>query len=212
MTDNCNLTSKTVKETYPFTHNDIVPLPSFCYTSNTYNDLRRLTLIILGALLKKNEKFRLLEYDKQVKIMTKIERGIYNTTIDKCNTLRIPAVLCTTGFDTVYKTTSFHITSNLDPELVSNEQLIDNILSGTVVLEKLAACTSIELLPAKYKEIETYLADAKSVKLTKKVSNMYKCRNCHKNECEIRSIINRCLDEGTNLEVTCMNCAHKWFA
>lgn len=195
----------------PFLPEELTPLPNECYKGN-YTDTRRRSVLIIGGLLHAYETFRKKSLEERQFIITELERGINNEAIELCSELKVPDVVNDPKYNIVYWQAAFHITGNIDIDLVRDSGFIDKILNGTVKCVDVAKVSFIEMHPNKHKAVLEYLQTAKSSHIHQRTSTMYKCRKCGESKCEIRHIINRALDEGGNLEVTCANCRFKWQA
>ncbi len=169
-------------------------------------------MLIIGGLLHAYEAFRKKPLAVRQYIVAELERGINNETIERCSELKVPNVVNDPRYNIVYWQTSYHITGNIDVDLVGDSGFVDKILAVDFECVNVAKISFIEMHPNKHKNVLAYLQTAKSSHVHQRTSTMYKCRKCGESRCEIRHIINRALDEGGNLEITCANCRYNWQA
>lgn len=157
--------------------------------------------------LKLNEHSIWLEQseESQQEIISAIERGCHNLTIDICDE---------NGYEKRFSSKMFLITySTITSKILHNlavEQLVRNIIDKTHDPIKLASMTSEELDPSINREIRDHLEKRKQQKIKKNVSTLYECSKCKHNLTTIKTTQTRALDEGLTSKVRCENCGHTW--
>ncbi len=184
------------------------------FYSNNYNKHRRNKLIQFMNILSPYEEFiNLSLYDKN-QLIKKIEASCLNEAIEIANKEKSiinswnSELFIELYFDICYK-----ISANLGKcYLVNNEFLHKELFSGNIDYKKLANMNSQELFPEKNKDILDKINSSKSITQVIKTSSLYRCHRCKENKCIIENRYNRSLDEGVNLEITCLNCHNKWNA
>lgn len=190
--------------------NNIIPLDAMFY-KKPYNKIRRAKLILFTSCLMQHKEYQLLPYQEKMKIIKNIERSCYNYVIDKSYEENIMTSWEVDLFCELYHSICYKISANLEKTgLVSNPNLTKAILSGNISIEQLPKLSSQDMYPQKYAEIIQRVEASKSVVQTLKTSAMYRCSKCKENKCTIENRYNRSLDEGVNLTITCLNCAHQW--
>lgn len=178
------------------------PLSLNFYTP-IYTPLRRAKIIVMYNVMSKHKAFRDFSKQRQEYLIMSIENPIWLYALEKNKEESIV-------LDDVYSTICYRIMSNLDPELVYNENLCNKVLNFNIDFNHLARMSSQELFPEMYVEIIDHMNKIKAVESIIKTSALYQCRRCKENKCTIENIITRSIDEGVSVKVTCINCGMSW--
>jgi DNA-directed RNA polymerase subunit M/transcription elongation factor TFIIS len=89
-----------------------------------------------------------------------------------------------------------------------NPLIID--LLNNKKIEELVSLNDYELSPNAVKETLDYIKARNEQKINKKISEIYKCSNCHQKKCEYEPIQLRCLDEPMDIKCTCLVCDNQF--
>jgi len=143
-----------------------------------------------------------------------IEKGIYNYTIEKCNTRDIIPLWDNPYFLEIYISKSKNIYSNLiSKSYVNNVKLIEKIKNGTILPYDLAFIDTHKLFPERWADIidEKLKVDKMlNESLQESATDIFECPRCHKNKTIYLQIQLRSSDEPMTNFITCMNCGNKW--
>ena len=200
--------------------------PLKCQLHTTIEDFN----IILNALKPENKTLIITESELHlkrqlnIKIFEKIklpkktiqliEKGIYNYTIEKCNTRDIMPLWDNPYFIDIYISKSKNIYSNLNSKsYVNNAKLIEKIKNGTILPYDLAFIDTHKLFPERWADIidEKLKVDKMlNESLQESATDMFECPRCHKNKTIYLQIQIRSSDEPMTNFITCMNCGNKW--
>lgn len=141
------------------------------------------------------------------RIAKNIEKSIYNHSVENADKKLILPEFTNIQFLKIYNITSNKITSQLE----SNQDFVNNILNGKIDLNKIGSMKLEKLNPEYYEKNTEYIRQRNEKKeISGKHTILHKCFKCGHNECTERSVQIRALDEGTNLEITCLYCDNKW--
>jgi DNA-directed RNA polymerase subunit M/transcription elongation factor TFIIS len=192
-------------------HEHKTPL-SLEFLTKEYNSMRRAKIILLLATFNKYHKFATMPQKQKEEIVSKIESGCLRHAHEKAMENDTIVNWENDSFADIYHSICFRITTNLDPELVHNEAFCHRILSGEIPYDSLSKLSSQEIFPEQYKDVMEKMNKSKQVSTAVKTSSLYRCGRCKENKCIIESVINRSIDEGASIKVTCANCGMWWFA
>ena len=148
------------------------------------------------------------------KTVQMIEKGIYNYTIDKCNSNFIIPIWDNSEFVDIYVSKSKNIYSNLNVKCyVHNKNLIENVKAGKIKPYDLAFLDTYKLFPEIWNDIieeKTKLEKMLKESLKESATDLFECPRCHKRKtiyCEVQT---RSSDEPMTKFITCLECGCKW--
>lgn len=186
-------------------------LPVELYKNDEYNQLRRAYLLLIASLIEDH----LIDKDvnEYYDAIIGIEMSCYLHAIEIAEyELLIPDFNCA-QFEQLYRTRVTRITKNLDINSeVGDDYLVNKIIDRDIDISTISKLTPEELSPAKNTRLLEELNARRTQKMSVKVSTLYRCRQCGKNETTVRSVQMRSLDEGETLVISCIFCSYKWFS
>ena len=177
-----------------------------------FNSVRRAKIILLFAMFNRYAEFSVLKQVKKNEIVGKIEASCMHHAKEKAVEYDITIEWSNDNFVEIYHSICYRITTNLDPDLVNNSAFCSRILSGAISYEALPCMSSQDIFPEQYVDVMERMNKSKQVSTNVKTSSLYKCGRCKETKCIIESVINRSIDEGASIKVTCANCGMWWFA
>jgi DNA-directed RNA polymerase subunit M/transcription elongation factor TFIIS len=195
-------------------------IPIDLYNDKEYNNLRRSYLLLIASIfddvmidMKENKQFT----DESVStytlkdIIIRIEKSCYIHTLEESERLLILKDWTDNRFEDLYRSKITRITKNLDTQSeVKDSYLFKAILSNKIDIDTISYLKSEHLSPKRSEIIIKNLKARMEQKLTYKTTKLYKCPKCKKNECTIRMVQLRSLDEGENASLRCVYCHHAW--
>ena len=134
----------------------------------------------------------------------KMERDCYNKTIEGCKRDGIDRLWAEKKFRERYSSECYRIISNM------GDYLIGKLVVGEVNPEEITKLSNYELDPEATKAERDEITMRKNIKTDIKVSRMFVCPKCGKNETTLRVYQARCADEGDTTSIKCINCEFTW--
>jgi DNA-directed RNA polymerase subunit M/transcription elongation factor TFIIS len=143
-----------------------------------------------------------------------LEKGVFNSTIDYANSLKIQLSWSCTLFMETYINNARSIYSNLKKEsYISNTHLMERMRNNEFTPHELAYMSREEIFPEIWKDI----IDEQKMKLkgayeVKQVSmtDSIKCGKCKNNKVSYYELQIRSGDENMTQFFCCISCGHKW--
>lgn len=188
-------------------------IPMHVYDDKEYNKIRRSYLILLSSLFNEMLAYYNFPYRsfKLTDDILRIERSCYLHTLEEADRYLIIKDWNHSIFEDLYRSKITRITKNLDHRSeVRDAHLFFLILNKNIDIDRISYLKSEELSPKSSEIIIRNLNARKEQKLTYKTTSLYKCPKCKKNECMIRMVQLRSLDEGENISLRCVYCHHTW--
>jgi DNA-directed RNA polymerase subunit M/transcription elongation factor TFIIS len=145
---------------------------------------------------------------------TDLEIGIFNSTLDYANSLRIPLSWTSPLFIETYINNARSIYSNLKSNsYIHNETLMTRLKDKEFTPHELAYMSKEELFPDCWKEIidkqKLKLKAAYEIKQTA-MTDAIKCGKCKNNKISYYEVQIRSGDESMTQFFSCITCGHKW--
>lgn len=199
-----------VKDKFKFT------IPISIHRDTDYTTLRKGYLLLIASIFEEMLRVYTKEnYPKNTHLLTdyiiSIERSCYHHTLETCEELMILKNWDDPRFKDVYRCKITRITKNLDARSeVKDTFLFHAIMNRDIDLDRISYLKSEKLSPKRSEFIIRNLKARMEQKLTYKTTKLYKCPKCKKNECTIRMVQLRSLDEGENASLRCVYCHHAW--
>ena len=158
------------------------------------------------------KKFNLLINDE--KITRRLEKGIYNFTIDNAEKENIVKKWDNSIFKNMYTQKVISVYTNLNKEsYIKNTRLLDRLKNKEFKPQELPYMKPIYSFPEHWKTLidDKYKRD-KVLFETKKeaATDQFKCSRCKKNECVFYELQTRSADESMTIFVICLNCGKRW--
>jgi DNA-directed RNA polymerase subunit M/transcription elongation factor TFIIS len=145
---------------------------------------------------------------------TDLEIGIFNSTIDYANSLKIPLSWASDLFTDSYLNIARSIYSNLNKDTyVKNKELIERLKNKEFVPHKLPYMSCEEIFPERWEAIiEKQKLKFKAAYEIKQVSmtDTIKCGKCKNNKISYYELQTRIGDEAITQFYNCIICGHKW--
>ena len=143
-----------------------------------------------------------------------IEKGIYNNTIQYCNSKNIVKKWDNNFFRNIYLMRAISIYSNLDPEsYIENNRFIERLKNKEFLPYDIANMEPLQVYPEIWKEVydEKEKRDKVLYEVNKDMAtDIFTCGRCHKKECTFYQLQTRSADEPMTTFVTCLNCGKRW--
>jgi DNA-directed RNA polymerase subunit M/transcription elongation factor TFIIS len=145
---------------------------------------------------------------------TDLEIGVFNSTIDYANSLRIQLSWSCQLFMETYINNARSIYSNLkEDSYIGNTQLMQRLQNREFTPHELSYMSTEEVFPERWKDI----VDKQKLKLktayeVKQVSmtDSIKCGKCKNNKISYYELQIRSGDENMTQFFCCISCGHKW--
>jgi len=145
----------------------------------------------------------------------KLEQGIYNSTIDKCNQRGFHPMWINPQFNELYICKYKTVYTNLDIDsYVKNIGLVDKITSGELTPERIAFLKPSELFPEKWMAIldEELTKDKIMSEGGGSKTSFFPCPKCKEHNASYYQLQTRSADEPMTVFFTCLNkkCGNMW--
>jgi len=155
-----------------------------------------------------------LDEEETLKIVSGIEKGIYNKTIKFADEKNIPKNWDNNLFKSMYKLFVSEVYDNLDKEsYIKNKRLYDRLISKEFDPYELAEMEPHYKFPEHWKPYidEKSKRDRTLFEVDKEMAtDIYKCGRCKKKECSYYQLQTRSADEPMTTFITCLNCGLRW--
>lgn len=149
-----------------------------------------------------------------LKISKRLEKGIYNFSIDYAENNNIIRKWENNYFKDIYIHKVMSIYSNLKKDTyINNTRLIDRLKNKEFKPHELAYMKPINTFPENWKELidEKYRRDKVLFEGKKEsATDQFKCSICKKNETVYYELQTRSADESMTVFISCLNCGHRW--
>jgi transcription elongation factor S-II len=143
-----------------------------------------------------------------------LELSIYKSAIDDADKKLVVKHFENKLFEFCYMNSARRLLSNLSPEsYVKNNQLIEKVKKGDLLIEHLASMNSMDYAPYLYDELRQrqQLREQQQLEGNKAhATDMFKCGRCHKREATYYELQTRSADEPMTKFITCVNCGNHW--
>jgi len=143
-----------------------------------------------------------------------LEIGVFNSTIDYANSLKIPLSWSSDLFTDSYINIGRSIYSNLNKtSYIQNKNLLDRLNNKEFLPHKLPYMSCEDIFPEKWEAIiEKQKLKFKAAYEIKQVSmtDTIKCGKCKNNKISYYELQTRSGDEAITQFYNCIICGHKW--
>jgi transcription elongation factor S-II len=147
-------------------------------------------------------------------ISRKIERSIYNYTINLAKKKLIKKKWTNTVFKNLYLTKVKSIYSNINEKsYVKNKTFKKRILSGEINPDNICDLSSYDIFPDVWKELIDNKIKKDKLKYELKpeaMTNVFKCRKCNSRSCSYYEVQTRSADEPMTQFINCLDCGNRW--
>lgn len=184
-------------------------LPFDLYESDEYNQLRRAYILLIASLIEEHLVDKdINEYSDTI---IGIEKSCYDHSVEIAEYEMLLPLMSNIQFEHLYRTRITRITKNLDINSeVGDDHLINLIISKSIDVNNISKMSPEELSPSRNKQLLDKLTSRRNQKMSLKVSTLYFCKKCKKNETTVRSVQMRSLDEAESIVITCAFCSYMW--
>lgn len=143
-----------------------------------------------------------------------LEIGIFNSTIDYANSLKIPLTWSSQLFINTYINIARSIYTNLNKDsYVNNKKLIERLQNKEFAPHQLAYMSCEEIFPEKWEKIiEKQKLKFKAAYEIKQIAmtDAVKCSRCKNNKISYYEYQTRSSDEPMTCFFSCLVCGNKW--
>tara|TARA_Y100001970_G_C14245809_1_gene868119 strand:+ start:3521 stop:4033 length:513 start_codon:yes stop_codon:yes gene_type:complete len=148
------------------------------------------------------------------KIARRIERGVYNYSLEKAEKNKIVKAWDNRLFKQIYIDKCRSIYTNLKSDnYIQNKRLLNRLLDKEFKARELAFMTPQHIFPEKWKDLldlkykrDKVLYESKPEAMT----DQFKCSRCKKRKCSYFELQTRSADEPMTVFITCINCGKRW--
>jgi len=138
-----------------------------------------------------------------------LEKGMFNSTVEQCKTLKIPLRWANKQFIKNYVKCGHKVIANLT-YTPNAEKIKSDILKGVLKPENIAYMTHKELYPEMWAELESIKKAKYITKKEKLEDGLFKCTKCKTYKTIYTQAQTRSADEPMTTFVTCLNCGTRW--
>jgi DNA-directed RNA polymerase subunit M/transcription elongation factor TFIIS len=143
-----------------------------------------------------------------------LEIGVFNWSIQQCETLKLSKNWKNPRFVSVYKDKARSMLVNIQRDsYVKNDKLVGRIVDREFMPHELPFMKPENMFPQRWAEIldvkmkkDMHVFEEKPVAMTTE----FKCGKCKKRECVYQELQVRSADEPMTIFITCTNCGNKW--
>ena len=140
-----------------------------------------------------------------------IEKGVYNSTIQKAMQMNILRKWTNPRFLDIYNQRAKAVISNLDPHsYVDNKTLLQRLVNNEIMPHEIAFQTPSELFPERWKSVQDKLLNTTDEYVPTEFVTLYRCSKCGERKTTVHELQTRSADEPMTLFITCYNCKHRW--
>lgn len=166
----------------------------------------------LGEIL--NECNKKDKYDKKFmsKLITEIEKSVYNSSIIEATEKGIIKKWSNSNFRNIYGDKARCIFVNMDSKShVNNKKLIKKVLKGKIDVSNIGNMKFTDLYSEYWDPIFERMKSMENRK-SEYVhhTNLFKCGMCKERKCSFTQAQTRSADEAMTTFVTCLNCGNRW--
>jgi len=167
-----------------------------------------------------DDKFRVSivqVFDKEIgctNISRKIEKSIYNYTINLAMKKRIKKKWNNPIFKNLYLSKVRSLYSNIKPDsYIKNKDFKQKILSNEINVDDIAKISMYDIFPDIWKDLINERIKKDKLKYELKpeaMTNAFKCRKCNGRSCAYYEVQTRSADEPMTQFVNCLDCGNRW--
>lgn len=147
-------------------------------------------------------------------LATKVEKSIYDYTVDKSTIKCIDENIENKYFKRIYVNKLISLYNNLDSDAyIQNKNFLNRIKLGEINPEEIAFLSPQEIhkeLWQKYLDRQIANDEFLYSRTVGTRTQEYKCGRCKERDCTYYQLQVRCSDEPMTTFVNCLNCGHKW--
>ena len=151
---------------------------------------------------------------ENISISRKIERSIYNYTIEVANQKKLKKQWTNPYFKNLYLSKIRSIYSNLKSDsYIQNSNFKQRILNNEIDPIKIASLSTYDIYPEIWKELFDEKAKRDKIKFEFKpeaMTDAFKCKRCGSRSCSYYEVQTRSADEPMTQFVNCLECNNRW--
>ena len=170
---------------------------------NNYNDEIRSKIVTKFNSLLNNEI-----------ISRRIEKSIYNYTIQLSKKKKIPRKWSSIVFKNLYLSKIRSIYSNIDSNsYIKNKEFKNKILTNQIDVDNIGKLSVYDIYPEIWKELFDNKIKRDKLKYEIKpeaMTDVFKCRKCNSRSCSYYEVQTRSADEPMTQFITCLSCSNRW--
>ena len=154
------------------------------------------------------QKLKLIINDVDNKIVSNLEKGIFNFAIKEANSRKIIKKWENPFFVQLYLDRLRTIYINL-----KNKDLLQQLESNEIAPQTLAFMTHQEMDPERWRELIELKIKRDASKYTTNIqasTDMFTCKKCKSKKCTYYELQTRSADEPATIFVTCLDCGKHW--
>ena len=138
-----------------------------------------------------------------------LEKGIFNSTVEKCKTLGIDLKWGEPKFSKAYVKCGQKVLANVT-YTPNAEKIKTDILKGDLKPENVGYMTHKELYPEMWAELDLINKAKYLTKDTQEHDGLFKCGKCKSKKTTYTQVQTRSADEPMTTFVLCSNCGKRW--
>jgi len=170
---------------------------------NNYNDEIRSKIVTKFNSLLNNEI-----------ISRRIEKSIYNYTIQLSKKKKIPRKWSSIVFKNLYLSKIRSIYSNIDSNsYIKNKEFKNKILTNQIDVDNIGKLSVYDIYPEIWKELFDNKIKRDKLKYEIKpeaMTDVFKCRKCNSRSCSYYEVQTRSADEPMTQFINCLDCGNRW--
>lgn len=149
-----------------------------------------------------------------INISRKIEKSVYNYTINTSKKKRIKKKWDNPIFKNLYLSKIRSIYSNIKSDsYIKNKDFKNKILSNEIDVENIANISMYDIFPDIWKDLINEKIKREKLKYELKpeaMTNAFKCRKCNSRSCAYYEVQTRSADEPMTQFINCLDCGNRW--
>lgn len=176
---------------------------------NDSSVFRRNTTKRILSIWEKNPESIQLEEDKLQKLVTNIEKSVFNFAIRESKVKKTISKWENPIFVNLYVSRLRSIVFNLE----DNSELRHMLETGEIDIPTFGKMTHQEFQPDKWKEMieRKIMKNASKYEDNMQAStDMFTCKKCRSKRCTYYEMQTRSADEPSTIFITCLNCGKNW--
>lgn len=147
---------------------------------------------------------------------TNVEKGIYNSVVQKAIEMNVLRKWDNDRFADVYYQRVKTVTSNLDPRSyvhaadATTRLLARTLPQGDLRPHEVAFLTPAQMQPARWAQLQEAHARKQKEYVPTDFVTLYRCAKCGERKTTVCEMQTRSADEAMTLFITCFSCKHRW--
>ena len=151
---------------------------------------------------------------ESLSLSRKVEKSIYNYTINLSKEKRIKKKWSNPIFKNLYLSKARSLYSNIKSDsYIKNKDFKQKILSNEINVDSIAMLSMYDIFPDIWKDLINERIKKDKLKYELKpeaMTNAFKCRKCNSRSCAYYEVQTRSADEPMTQFVNCLDCGNRW--